>query len=123
MSKSKLLFVDDDLMALNYINLLLRSLYDVDTAISATVALELINKNQYNALMLDINLGSGLDGIELLKEIRQFENYKNVPSVAITAYASNSDRLEFLSKGFTHYISKPFSKKELFSLLKEVLSN
>jgi CheY-like chemotaxis protein len=72
--------------------------------------------------MLDINLGSGMDGVELMQKIREIDYYKNIPIVAVTAYAAQSDKVEFLAKGFTHYISKPFTKKELFSLLKDVLS-
>ncbi len=40
--------------------------------------------------------------------------------IAITAYASKEDRDEFLSKGFSHYISKPFSSKDLINLLKNI---
>jgi CheY-like chemotaxis protein len=72
--------------------------------------------------MLDINLGSGMDGVELMQKIREIEYYKNIPIVAVTAYAAQSDKTEFLAKGFTHYISKPFTKNELLSLLKNVFS-
>jgi CheY-like chemotaxis protein len=58
-----------------------------------------------------------------MQKLRQMDYYKNIPIVAVTAYAAQSDKSEFLAKGFTHYISKPFTKKELYSLLQEVLSN
>jgi CheY-like chemotaxis protein len=37
--------------------------------------------------------------------------------IAITAYAAESDRDEFLSRGFTHYISKPLALSELLRLI------
>ncbi|MBK7500161.1 MAG: PAS domain S-box protein [Ignavibacteriales bacterium] len=118
--RHKILYVEDDLVALQFINIILKSIYDVETAFKATAALELVKKVQYDVLMLDINLGSGMDGVELMQKIRQMDHYKNIPIVAVTAYAAQSDKVEFLAKGFTHYISKPFTKNELFSLLKGI---
>ncbi|MBK7632399.1 MAG: PAS domain S-box protein [Ignavibacteriales bacterium] len=119
--KSKILYVEDDTIALNYISIVLKSLYDVKTAFSAKAALEQINSTEYDILMLDINLGKGMDGVELMQKIRQIDIYKTTPIVAVTAYAAQSDKEEFLAKGFTHYISKPFTSKELKDLLNKVL--
>jgi PAS domain S-box-containing protein len=121
--RHKILYVEDDMVALQFINIILKSTYDVETVFKAKEALDLSEKEKYDVLMLDINLGSGMDGVELMQKIRQMDYYKNTPIVAVTAYAAQSDKKEFLAKGFTHYISKPFTKKELFSLLKEVLSH
>ena len=79
-------------------------------------------KNKYDLLLLDINLGRGIDGVELMQQIRQIDFYKNIPIVAVTAYAAEADKLEFLAKGFTHYISKPFSSQELKDLLTKIFS-
>lgn len=120
--RPKILYVEDDLVALQFINIILKSTYDVETAFKATTALELVKKVQYDVLMLDINLGSGMDGVELMQKIKQIDYYKNIPIVAVTAYAAQSDKAEFLAKGFNHYISKPFTKKELQSLLADIIS-
>ena len=120
--KPKLLYVEDDAVALEYISIILKSAYDVDTAINAATALEYTAKKEYDILMLDINLGRGMDGVELMQRIREIDFYKNIPMVAVTAYASDSDKNEFLDKGFTHYISKPFTQKELHKLLAEVVN-
>ncbi len=118
--KPKLLYVEDDAVALEFISIILRSAYDVDTAINAATALEYTARKEYDILMLDINLGRGMDGVELMQRIREIDYYKNVPTVAVTAYAAELDKTEFLSKGFTHYISKPFTQKELHKLLAEI---
>ncbi|HRN26275.1 MAG: PAS domain S-box protein [Ignavibacteriaceae bacterium] len=119
--KPKLLYVEDDAVALEFINIILSSAYDVDTAINAATALECTAKKEYDILMLDINLGRGMDGIELMQRIREKDYYKKIPTVAVTAFASDYDKNEFLSKGFTHYISKPFTQKELNVLLAEIV--
>ena len=120
--KPKLLYVEDDAVALEFISIILRSAYDVETAINAATALEYTAKKEYDILMLDINLGRGMDGVELMQRIRQIDYYKNIPMVAVTAYAAELDKTEFLAKGFTHYISKPFSQKELHKLLDEIIN-
>jgi CheY-like chemotaxis protein len=49
------------------------------------------------------------------------KNYNEVPIVALTAYASDTDKDEFLTKGFSHYLSKPFTINELNKLLADAL--
>lgn len=120
-SKYKILYVEDDMVALKFIDKVLRSQYNIATAFTADIAIELVNKSKYDILMLDINLGKGIDGVELLQRIRKVPGYADTPIIAVTAYASSSDRAEFLSKGFSHYISKPFSSVELKNLLRSIL--
>ncbi len=120
-NKPRILYVEDDVVSLQYVNILLKPLGVVDTSIDANSALNFIEKNMYDILMLDINLGRGMDGLELMQKIRQHSDYKTTPIVAVTAYASESDKKEFLAKGFSHYISKPFTSIELKKLLNEIM--
>lgn len=120
--KPKLLYVEDDVVASNFIEIILKSEYEIDIAFDAKTTLEKVEKNHYDILMIDINLGRGMDGIELLEKIRMIDYYKNIPAVAVTAYASHNDKTEFLAKGFTHYISKPFLAAELKNLLAEIFN-
>ena len=70
---------------------------------------------------MDINLGVGKTGLETTEIIRNMQGYKTIPVVAITAYAMVGDREKFLSQGFSHYISKPFDKNQIFTLVKQIL--
>lgn len=121
-SKPKILYVEDDMTSLQYVNIILRSISEVDTAFDAATALQLADKNNYDIMMLDINLGKGMDGLELMQRIRKLGRNQNTPFVAITAYASETDKNEFLDKGFSHYISKPFSSQELRNLINQIFS-
>lgn len=120
--KPKILYVEDDAIALSYVEKVLRTFYEIDTAFNANIALELVNKNKYEAMLLDINLGKGIDGVELMQLIRKNSDYEKLPIVAVTAYAAESDRLEFLSKGFTHYLSKPFTSVDLRGVLSKIFN-
>ena len=120
--KEKILFVEDEGITLLYVKKLLADLYEVDTADNATNALEKINQNYYSALLLDINLKKGIDGLKLMQLVREIPFYKTIPIAALTAFATSSDKIEFLNKGFSHYLSKPFDSVELFKLLENMLS-
>lgn len=113
----KILLVEDDPINRDVINWYLKSLYDVSLAENGNEALELANATQYDLILMDINLGKGMNGIETAKKIRENEQNINVPIVALTAYAMKGDKENFLASGFIDYLSKPFLKEELIALI------
>ncbi len=58
-------------------------------------ALELLDKTKFDLILMDINLGRGLSGIEVTKQIRLMKGYEDVPIVAMTAYAMLGDKEDF----------------------------
>ena len=56
------------------------------------------------------------------KSIRQIDGYEKTPVIAMTAYASENDKKKFLSKGCSHYISKPFFMKDIIELIENIFS-
>ncbi|MFA7421900.1 MAG: ATP-binding protein [Melioribacteraceae bacterium] len=117
-----ILIVEDNEINSMLTKTFLRNKYTVDVTDNAAHALELIEKNDYTVILLDINLGSGMNGVDLLNEIRNNYHYTDTPIIAMTGYAFNADKEDFLSNGFTNYIAKPFSKQQLLSLMEETLS-
>ena len=71
---------------------------------------------------MDINLGTGMNGIEVTKRIRQLPGYANVPVIAVTGYALFGDKEKLLSDGLTEYLPKPFDANELITIINKVLS-
>lgn len=120
-NKFDLLYVEDDQASVDIVSLMLRGKYDFDVARTADEALMKVKQNSYRAILMDINLQKDIDGVQLTKMIRQINNYSDIPIAAITAYAFDSNKEEFLSQGMTHYLSKPFSKNDLFDLLAKML--
>jgi len=88
----------------------------------AKEALELIRKNNYDAILMDIGLGLGKNGIELTKEIKLIPEYENTPIIAVTAYASRRDEEYILNHGLDFYIAKPFYKKDILKILEKALN-
>ena len=69
-------------------------------------ALRLLKTQVPDIIFLDISL-PGIDGIEVLHQIRQDHRLRHLPVVAVTAHAMFGDRERFLNAGFDDYVSKP----------------
>lgn len=121
-SKQKILLVEDDRVTQQITKLTLKDYYDIDICGNAEVALIFLQKNKYPVILLDINLGTGLNGIELIQKIREIPNNKNSAVIAYTAYAMEGDREKFLENGCDDYISKPYSKAHLFEVIQRNLN-
>jgi len=92
----------------------------VDIARDGVTAIKMSGLKQYDLLLIDINLGQSMNGIEVLCEIKKNENYKDVPSIALTGYASSISKREFLFRGFNDYLAKPFEKKDLLNSINKL---
>ena len=119
----KILFVDDDNVSRDLIRIFLNEQYILDTAYNCESARNLISLNRYSLLLLDINLGMGENGIDLLKEFRRNKSNENIPVIAVTAYAMENDREKFILEGFNDYIAKPFLKSEFLDLVNRFLKD
>ena len=84
--------------------------YTVDAAEDGDAALELYFTNQYNLILLDLNLPK-LDGLDVLREIRK-EN-KEIPVLILSARNEVSDKILGLDTGANDYLEKPFHFDEL----------
>lgn len=79
-------------------------------------------QRKFDAILMDINLGPGTDGIQAMLEIRKRNDYRKTPIVAITGYASIGDSERLLATGFTEYLAKPYEKEAIASLMKRLFS-
>jgi PAS domain S-box-containing protein len=116
-NRPKILVVENDDASKEVTKLFLKNLCEMDFADSGEVAISLVNTNFYEIILMDINLGIGMNGIDTTKEIRKISSYENTPIVALTAFAMRGDREEFLKAGCTHYMSKPFTKEKIVKLV------
>jgi CheY-like chemotaxis protein len=118
---SSILYIEDDSISREIVGMFLKGKFLVETASESSEALKKINRNNYEVILLDISLSKGLNGLELAREIKKLKNYKDVPIIAVTAYAFREDEDRILKSGFTHYISKPFTKNSLLNKVNQAL--
>lgn len=103
----KVLVVEDNPLNMELILEILQSRdFVVDTVDDGEKAITITDKSPYDLILMDIAL-PGIDGVEATRIIKSKLNYKNVPVVALTAFAMAGDREKLLNEGFNDYISKP----------------
>jgi DNA-binding response OmpR family regulator len=92
--------------------------YTLDTAEDGEQALEFYFSNQYNLIILDLNLPI-IDGLDVLTEIRK-EN-KEIPVLILSARSEVSDKIVGLDMGANDYLAKPFHFDELEARVRALL--
>ena len=117
----RILAVEDNPDTQLLLRYLLRPHYELEIVPHVDDALHAARSGQFDLLILDINLGEERTGIDLLLELRQMDEYQSTPALALTAYAMPGDRERFEETGFNEYISKPFTRKELYEALQNML--
>jgi CheY-like chemotaxis protein len=85
------------------------------------VALDLVQVNNFDVIIMDINLGGGIDGIQTAKLIREIDSYSNVPIIAITANLSSNVRDNCISVGMDAFLPKPFRREDLVNTINFVI--
>ncbi len=114
---SRLLVIDDDRKLCRLIADYLGSLgYEVAAAHTGPEGVERATSEQWQAIILDVML-PGMDGFEVLKQIRRTSN---VPVLMLTARGDEADRIVGLEIGADDYLPKTFSTRELLARLRAV---
>jgi sigma-B regulation protein RsbU (phosphoserine phosphatase) len=105
--KGNLLVVDDNEMNRDMLSRRLsRRGHTVATAEDGHVALDLIDQNAFDVILLDIMM-PGISGIEVLKTLRQSYSHADLPIIMATAKSENEDMIAALKLGANDYVTKP----------------
>lgn len=96
----------------NILMFLKKSWYVGEGAVHWREALEKIAVNNYDVLILDVNMPI-MNGKEFLKELRKKEMWKNIPVLALTSNSMLENTLEMFELGVDDYMTKPFELREL----------
>ncbi|HAG51198.1 MAG: Fis family transcriptional regulator [Deltaproteobacteria bacterium GWC2_42_51] len=119
MSKEKILIVDDEKSIREFLEIMLKKEgYKVGSAVNAEEALKLFHNSNYELVISDIKM-SGMDGVELLKKIKEINPETIV--LMITAYASVDTAIDAMKAGAYDYITKPFNVDEVKHIIQNAL--
>lgn len=114
-----ILLVDDETDALDLITVeLTQHGAKVTGVTSAEDALEAFEQRKFDLLVSDIGMPK-MDGYELIRRVRKFEEGRNkrIPAVALTAYARVQDRMQAILAGFSTHVAKPIEADELITVV------
>jgi len=119
---ANILVVDDDKNTCIYVMKILstRKGWQVDVAWKGTMALELVKKKAYDAVVLDYRM-PGMDGVELCRLIREAQ--PGVRAVFLTAYPQIDTVFPAMEAGAERVLSKPVDPAELISVLEEQMDD
>ena len=119
---STIMLVDDSATILLSISIILtKAGYTVEKAANAELALQKFNAGvKINLLITDLNM-PGMNGIELITEVRKIPAYKFVPILFLTTESQQSRKLEAKAAGASGWIVKPATADELLNTIKLVI--
>ena len=120
--KGKLiLVVDDEPESLDLVKkVLIHEGAEAMVACSAKEALRILSETSISLLISDIAMPN-MNGYELIEKIRKMQSMTNLPAIALSAYAKDTDAKKALDAGFDSFLSKPFEKEELLATIQTTL--
>jgi len=121
--KGSILIVEDNSLNSHVLKMMLED-FDVSVSLaeSGYAALELLNKNNFNLVFLDISLPD-MDGFSIAKKIREHKQKFELPILALTAHAFESDKIACLEAGMNDVLVKPITMELLTEKLIQWLSD
>lgn len=117
-----ILIIDDDSTNIFALEAVLKSKkYTCLSAGSAAAGFEILSKdNNIGVVLMDMMM-PGMDGYEAIARMKQNEELKKIPVLAVTAQAMGGDREKCMQAGAHGYISKPINVDELVKLLNHLI--
>ena len=113
MSSGRILVVEDNPKNLKLVrDVLMYYGYDVVEATTGEDGVRLAELTAPDLILMDLQL-PGIDGAEALRRLRACDNTRDVPVVAVTAFAMNDDQARAFECGFDGYVEKPISVRAL----------
>jgi CheY-like chemotaxis protein len=118
-NKPCMLIVEDDFENQKLLEIYLRQNFRIDSCDSSETFYEKINSKKYDIFLMDISLRGNKNGLDLTRELRQLEDYKNVPIICITAHVLPQDKENAFAAGVDEFLRRPIYNRDLLdSVLK-----
>lgn len=121
--RSKLLVVEDNRETQLIIKVALRDGFDLKVVNNAGDAISLLLNNNFDLVLLDLNLDGKDDGKTILREIREEMKNLKLPVIIATAYDLKPEDEKFYLENANGFIPKPFDKITLINSVNKILSS
>ena len=123
LSSLRCLYIEDQVDSQILFKVQMKDLKNIQFATSFEEALPLLETNEFDFIIMDINLQGEYNGLDALKIIHQVPQFQKIPVIAVTAYVLPGDKEKFIATGFTDFISKPIFREKLVESLKKIFVN
>lgn len=123
LSSLRCLYIEDQVDSQILFKVQMKDLKNIQFATSFEEALPLLESNEFDFIIMDINLQGEYNGLDALKVIHQIPQFQKIPVIAVTAYVLPGDKEKFIATGFTDFISKPIFRDKLVESLKKIFVN
>lgn len=121
MEKKRVVVAEDDRAVAKLIQFkLLREGLEVEVATDGGRALEIIEGKKPDLILLDVMMPV-LGGFQVLRQLKEREDLKDIPVIMLTAKGREEDIVKGIEMGSSDYITKPFRPSELIARLKRFL--
>lgn len=120
--RRKILVVDDEELAQDFLHFFLSKKFDVYTVGNVNSFYNILNKVDFDLIIMDVSLRDTKDGIQLTKELKQSEKYKNIPIYILTALNTTKERENAQNAGANDFLVKPFESRYLMKLIESSLT-
>jgi len=112
--------VEDNPRIVQLIHMTLRRQFKVRAALDGHKGLELVRRERPHLVVTDLMM-PGIDGLELVRLLRQDPRTRQIPVIMLTARGELDDRVRGLETGVAAYLTKPFSPKELVTTARRLV--
>ncbi len=120
-NKPFILIVEDDLINQSLMELILEKDFELTIVTSAASALECLDSQKYDIILMDISIQGGTNGLELTKMLKASVAFSKIPILAVTAHAFKEDSEKILAAGCDDYVPKPFNRFVLLEKIRKLL--
>jgi len=121
--KPRLLVVEDDYENQRFLQIFLKRVFDLETCDSSDTFYEKLENFTFDIILMDISLRGKKDGLQLTRELREQDKYKNIAVVGLSAHAFQRDKDNAYDAGVDVFLTKPVQNDLLFNTLVETLKN
>jgi len=118
---TRILAVDDSPLMREMVRIALDSAgFEVEQAVDGQQALDMARQSEFDLILSDVNMPE-MNGIELIRALRQERSYRHTPILMLTTEASPERKREGKQAGATGWIVKPFDPAQLVATMQRVL--
>jgi DNA-binding response OmpR family regulator len=120
--KPRILIVEDDFESQKYFEIILKKKFDVDFCDTKKSMYSFLSNQDYDVIVMDISLKDGVNGVDLIKELKRNTSDINIPIICLSAHTFREDRLKAEMAGADIYLTKPIKSQTLIKAIDEMIA-